>query len=256
MRSVEVVIIGRVGRDVNPLDFACIVPCLEFEQPRLINVTVEVVGCRLNPRIVRIARIIDVPPVDDDARLKEIAHELLIARGVCIHGACLFHELALQGLRDSLALVDHTARNGPVTCVFPLDDDHLQALARMQGGVPARDDRIGRMVRAPLSKHPPHAEAGAPTGVARPFVPIHLNPRRLEALALRELLYKRQRKGLPLTVHLWQLWVGPALLRLLLLRHFAAIIVEDLLGGEFEWSVRFELCSPWHPRVGHCDTLR
>ena len=257
MRGVEVIIVGRVGRDVDPLDFACIVPCLEFEQPRLFVVPVEVVGCRFHPRIVRIAWIIDVPLVDDDARLKEIVHELLVAffRGVCIHGACLLHELALQGLRDSLALVDHTTRDGPISCVFPLDDDHLQlALARM-GGVPARDDRIGSVVRAPLSKHPPHAEAGAPMGVARPLVLVHLYPR-LEALALQELLYERQRKGLPFTVHLWQLWVSPALLRLQLLTHYAAIIVEDLLGGEFLWSVLFELCSPRHLRVGHFDTLR
>mmetsp|Transcript_44115 Transcript_44115/g.142283 ORF Transcript_44115/g.142283 Transcript_44115/m.142283 type:complete len:214 (-) Transcript_44115:618-1259(-) len=109
---------------------------------------------RLHPRVVRVARVVDVAAVHlvpvclGEEPAGEVLEALALALG---HVARLLFKLAPQRHRDELTGIHHPARDGPLARVPPLDDDHLERRAWLVRTPPC-DDRVGGVVGAPLAE--------------------------------------------------------------------------------------------------------
>mmetsp|Transcript_14642 Transcript_14642/g.48546 ORF Transcript_14642/g.48546 Transcript_14642/m.48546 type:complete len:292 (-) Transcript_14642:98-973(-) len=127
---------------------------------------------RLHPRVVRVARVVDVAAVHHLAVRKQLVDGRVEggALGVGGHVARLLGELAPHRHRHNLARVHHPARQRPDARVAALDGDNLQL--PLVAGLPARHDRVGGPVGPPLAEHAPPAHAGAAARVDWPLVRV------------------------------------------------------------------------------------
>src|SRR5687768_14644350 len=142
-------------RDREPLPAERVVTRLRSHSARLLRGEVLVHGDGLHPRVVGVARIVDVAAIDG-VRAPEVE----------LH-ACLLLELAGDRLRARLPRVGHAARQGPPATVLALDDEDLE---RAGPRIVSRHDRIAREVGAPAAEEPAAREPRPPGGVARQAV--------------------------------------------------------------------------------------
>ena len=119
------VIVGRV--DIEPDRAAGVIAGGEREAVAHVWRAVEVVGGRLDPRVVGVARVVDVAAVDDDSGREEVVECLTVHITV----RRLLRELTLDRRRHALSVIDHPPRQGPairnalVLHVASLDSHHL-----------------------------------------------------------------------------------------------------------------------------------
>mmetsp|Transcript_31814 Transcript_31814/g.93665 ORF Transcript_31814/g.93665 Transcript_31814/m.93665 type:complete len:486 (-) Transcript_31814:94-1551(-) len=141
---------------------------------------VEVERRRLHPRVVRVARVVDVAAVHlvpvclGEEPAGEVLEALALALG---HVARLLFKLAPQRHRDELTGIHHPARDGPLARVPPLDDDHLERRAWLVRTPPC-DDRVGGVVWSPLAQPASITHPRPPHRVERPpqLVEPHRQP--------------------------------------------------------------------------------
>ena len=136
----------------QPLRRDRVVAPAQLETLRLLRVAVEVVSDGLQPRVVRVARVIHVAPIHHlglgalEQVIEQRVHlplllRFLFRRQVRGEGvARLLLELALHRRRSLLAEVHHAAWQRPFARVPALDHHHLK-VSRLF--VFARDDRVG-----------------------------------------------------------------------------------------------------------------
>ena len=128
---------------------------------------VEVHRRRLHPRVVGVARVVDVAAVDGRAALEELGDERVEERAVLLLLALALPHLlhrAQHRRRHRVALLDHPARQRPLVRVLAQDGQQLH-LARQR--LAPRHDRVGRVVGAPLPQQPAPAQPGAAVRVER-----------------------------------------------------------------------------------------
>mmetsp|Transcript_44114 Transcript_44114/g.142280 ORF Transcript_44114/g.142280 Transcript_44114/m.142280 type:complete len:214 (-) Transcript_44114:618-1259(-) len=109
---------------------------------------------RLHPRVVRVARVVDVAAVHD---LSAAASRKELVEQPCHLGALrlarqiehFLRKLAPHRRRDDLARIHHAARQGDDAVIRADDGGDLQPAARR---VEACDDRVGGVVGAPLAE--------------------------------------------------------------------------------------------------------
>ena len=172
---------------------------LKLQQPAELERAVERVRRRLDPRVVCVARVVDVPLVDGDALLhveELVEHRQYLRRllGLSLRVAEGFVLERLAHLHRDAGLLPfphQVARDRPLPVKFP---PHRRELQHARRRVVPCDDRVGRVVRPPFVEVAAPGDAGAPARVARRRL---IGPRRVELDELDVALV-----GLPLMLQL------------------------------------------------------
>ena len=209
---------------------------------------VEVISSGLQPRVVRVARVIDIAAVDDPG-LGAVEQLLQLRRKVLLRVAIdlavdvfgvgqLRYEALVHLLVPHCASVRHPPRDGELAGVLAVDCHHLQvAILRV---VP-RHDRVGRVVGPPPAEEPAPSHARAATRVERRASRLVKLDGPLEGLALLESGHVARLRR-----------VRPALVLLIL-----PLPLDDV-RVELDWPVHGgfrPLARPRHEMVGHLHAL-
>ena len=110
------VLLHALTVDVQPLDSPIVVARAQLQLCAELIRAMEEEGSRFSPRVVCVARVVDVSTINLLAILKErgrVRLELEPLRQV-FYVVCLFLEFAPYGGRNSFAVVNHAARQCPL----------------------------------------------------------------------------------------------------------------------------------------------